>query len=120
MLSDILGHVLFTSMSVSSQVVDIESAHRTLGVNETGELCIRGPQVLTTATTDLSRKPMNLIICNCQVMIGYLNNPRATQACIDEDNWFHTGDIGYFDSDHHFYITDRVKELIKVKGYQVV
>lgn len=54
-----------------------------------------------------------------QVMMGYLNNPAATQDCIDEDNWFHTGDVGYFDSDGHFYITDRLKELIKVKGFQV-
>ena len=56
---------------------------------------------------------------NLQVMMGYLNNPTATRDCIDEDNWFHTGDIGHYDSDFHFYVTDRLKELIKVKGFQV-
>jgi acyl-CoA synthetase (AMP-forming)/AMP-acid ligase II len=68
-----------------------------LGPNEEGELCVRGPQV----------------------MKGYLNNPEATARTIDSDNWLHTGDIGYADEDGHFFIVDRVKELIKYKGFQV-
>ena len=52
-------------------------------------------------------------------MKGYLGKPEETAKCIDAEGWFHTGDIGYFDSDGHFYITDRLKELIKVKGLQV-
>lgn len=52
-------------------------------------------------------------------MKGYLNNPKATEECIDSDGWFHTGDIGYYDEQKFFYITDRLKELIKVKGFQV-
>jgi acyl-CoA synthetase (AMP-forming)/AMP-acid ligase II len=52
-------------------------------------------------------------------MKGYPNNPEATAGMIDKDGWLYTGDIGYIDNDGHIYIVDRVKELIKYKGYQV-
>jgi len=68
-----------------------------LGPNEQGELWMRGPQI----------------------MKGYLNNPEATAQAIDVEGWYHTGDIGYADRDGYFYISDRVKEMIKYKGYQV-
>ena len=62
-----------------------------------GELWIRGPQV----------------------MKGYLNNERATRDTIDEDGWLRTGDVAVIDEHHHVSIVDRVKELIKYKGFQV-
>ena len=66
------------------------------GDKNKGEICIRGPQV----------------------MKGYLNNDAETKHTM-RDGWIHTGDIGYYDQDENIYISDRLKELIKVKGYQV-
>lgn len=49
---------------------------------------------------------------------GYLNDAQATATTIDVEGWLHTGDIGYVDDDDEIYIIDRVKELIKFKGFQ--
>lgn len=51
-------------------------------------------------------------------MLGYLNNQKATDEILI-DGWIRTGDIAHYDDDGFFYITDRLKELIKVKGFQV-
>ncbi|KAL8749492.1 MAG: hypothetical protein Q9199_007648 [Rusavskia elegans] len=64
---------------------------------EVGELWIKGPNIFK----------------------GYLNNPEGTKNALTEDGFFKTGDVGYQDKDGNFFITDRIKELIKYKGFQV-
>ncbi|KAJ2828189.1 hypothetical protein IWW50_001511 [Coemansia erecta] len=81
--------------SCQAKVVDDSGAE--LGANEHGELCFRGPNV----------------------MPAYLNNPQATREIFDEEGFLHSGDIGYVDAAGFFYITDRKKEIIKFKGFQV-
>lgn len=60
-----------------------------------------------------------ILIRGPQVMKGYLNNPQATAATLDAEGWLHTGDIGHVDSEGFYYVVDRLKELIKYKGFQV-
>jgi len=78
------------------RIVDPESGED-VAQGDRGELWIRGPQV----------------------MQGYLNNDEATAATIDGEGWLHTGDIAVVDSEGNFEIVDRLKELIKYKGFQV-
>ncbi|HEX7162872.1 MAG TPA: acyl-CoA synthetase, partial [Trebonia sp.] len=54
-----------------------------------------------------------------QVMKGYLNKPEATARAIDPDGWLHTGDVARVEEDGSLRIVDRIKELIKYKGYQI-
>lgn len=51
--------------------------------------------------------------------LGYLNDPESTKTTIDEAGWLHTGDIGFIDADDELFIVDRLKEIIKYKGFQV-
>jgi acyl-CoA synthetase (AMP-forming)/AMP-acid ligase II len=69
----------------------------TMGAGEDGELWVRGPQL----------------------MAGYRDDPEATAATIDADGWLHTGDLGHIDKDGSIFLVDRLKELIKVRGFQV-
>ncbi|MEU9390593.1 4-coumarate--CoA ligase family protein [Streptomyces sp. NPDC048324] len=79
------------------RIVSLDDPDKDLGVGEPGEILIRGPQV----------------------MKGYLGRPDATAAMIDPDGWLHTGDVGHVDADGWLFVVDRVKELIKYKGFQV-
>jgi len=78
------------------RIVDPESGED-VAVGERGELWVRGPQV----------------------MKGYLNNAEATAATIDDEGWLHTGDVAVVDEAGEYEIVDRLKELIKYKGFQV-
>lgn len=75
----------------------VDENGKSLGPNQPGELCFKGPII----------------------MKGYLNDTAATRNAIDHNGWLHTGDIGYYDEDKHFFIVDRLKELIKYNAYQV-
>ncbi|MFJ1703918.1 AMP-binding protein [Kitasatospora sp. NPDC088346] len=83
--------------STELRVVALDGSGKDLGPNEDGELVFRGPQV----------------------MKGYFGRQSETDAMIDADGWLHTGDIGHVDEDGYLFVVDRVKELIKYKGYQV-
>ncbi|XP_052064670.1 probable 4-coumarate--CoA ligase 1 isoform X2 [Mytilus californianus] len=87
-----VGHLVPSTLG---KVIDVQTG-KTLGPGETGEVLLAGPQV----------------------MLGYLKNQSATDDMV-KDGWLHSGDIGHFDEEGYFMITDRLKELIKYKGFQV-
>lgn len=82
--------------STEVKIVD-PTTGKQCGLNEPGEICARGPQVV----------------------MGYLNNEKATKETFDAEGFLHTGDIGKIDEEGLISIVDRAKELIKVKGEQV-
>ncbi|KAJ9645322.1 hypothetical protein H2199_003328 [Coniosporium tulheliwenetii] len=75
----------------------MDAEEKEVPAGQTGELWIKGPNVFK----------------------GYLNNEAMTKNALTEDGYFRTGDVGFQDKDGNFYIMDRVKELIKYKGFQV-
>src|SRR6195952_2067210 len=91
----------WTVPNSTSKIVDSETGAESdppaSGPSETAELWFKGPNV----------------------MPGYLGNDEATRETIDDDGFLHTGDVARVDSTGCVYIVDRLKELIKYKGYQV-
>ncbi len=90
------GKIGLLASDTEAMIVDIETL-LPLGPGKDGELWVRGPQI----------------------MRGYLNRPEATAVTIVDGGWLRTGDIASIDEDGYFTIVDRLKELIKYKGYQV-
>jgi long-chain acyl-CoA synthetase len=93
------GSVGLPYPSTESKIINLEDgAELTDYENQTGEICVRGPQV----------------------MKGYWNKEEETANTIDKDGWLHTGDIGRMDKDGYFYIVDRKKDMINVSGLKVL
>lgn len=90
-----LGSVGLPVFDTEVKIVDLGSGD-SLPAGEEGEICIKGPQV----------------------MQGYWNRPDATAEVL-KDDWLHTGDIGKIDDDGFVFITDRLKDMIIYKGYNV-
>jgi long-chain acyl-CoA synthetase len=91
-----LGSIGLPLPDTDARIVDVETGEKTLEAGETGELAVKGPQV----------------------MRGYWRKPEET-ALVLRDEWLLTGDIARMNADGYFYITDRKKDLIKYKDYSV-
>jgi long-chain acyl-CoA synthetase len=82
---------------VEVRVADLEDKRRTASPGVPGELMVRGPIVMN----------------------GYHGNPTATAEAIEPDGWLHTGDLAYASEDGHFFIVDRLKDMIITAGYNI-
>jgi long-chain acyl-CoA synthetase len=91
-----VGSIGLPLPDTDARIVDVETGTKTLEPDETGELAVKGPQV----------------------MRGYWRHPEETVLVL-RDGWLLTGDIARMDTDGYFYITDRKKDLIKYKDYSV-
>jgi long-chain acyl-CoA synthetase len=91
-----VGSIGLPLPDTEARIVDLETGEKTLPQGKTGELAVKGPQV----------------------MKGYWHKPDET-ALVLRDGWLFTGDIAFMDKDGYFYITDRKKDLIKTRGYSV-
>jgi long-chain acyl-CoA synthetase len=91
-----VGSIGLPLPDTDARIVDVETGAKTLAPDETGELAVKGPQV----------------------MQGYWQKPEETRLVL-RDGWLLTGDIARMDANGYFYITDRKKDLIKYKDYSV-
>jgi long-chain acyl-CoA synthetase len=90
------GHIGIPLPDTDCKIVSLEEPDRAVGQGESGELCLRGPQV----------------------MLGYWNRPDETANSI-RDGWFHTGDVAVMDEQGYFKIVDRLKDMVLVSGFNV-
>ena len=92
-----VGSIGLPITDVSCRIVDMDTGDTDLPVGESGELLIKGPQV----------------------MKAYLNRPDETKKTLSSDGWLHTGDVAKMDEDGYFYIVDRMKDMVLSGGYNV-
>nr|XP_022329843.1 4-coumarate--CoA ligase 1-like [Crassostrea virginica] len=83
--------------ATTTKLVDPTSGNDITTPGEEGEIWVKGPQV----------------------MRGYIGQPESTRAVITDDDWFKTGDVGYFNQEGSYFVVDRIKDIIKYKGYQI-
>jgi 4-coumarate--CoA ligase len=102
---------MFPNMTAKYMSAD----EKELGPGEPGELVC----ILCIMNFQRNRLISKQWLAGPNVFKGYWNNIEATKNALTPDGFFKTGDVGYQDADHNFFITDRVKELIKYKGFQV-
>ncbi|WP_327205346.1 class I adenylate-forming enzyme family protein [Rhodococcus opacus] len=91
------GSIGVSLPGVEVKVARIDEPRTECGVGEPGELMVRGPIVT----------------------MGYINNDAATEQAIDPDGWLHTGDVATRDGQGHFFVVDRLKDMILTGGYNV-
>ena len=93
------GSIGIPMPGTEAKIIDLDNGEELpIGGEKQGELCVRGPQVMT----------------------GYWNQPGETSETVDADGWLHTGDICKTDSDGYFYIVDRKKDMIIASGFKVL
>lgn len=92
-----LGTVGLPAPSTDVKIVDVETGEKELELNEIGEICVKGPQV----------------------MKGYYNRPKETANTIRDGAWLYTGDAGLIDDEGYLHIKERLKNMIKYKGHSV-
>lgn len=90
------GSVGILRTGVYAKVINTESGE-VVGKNTPGELLFKGPGL----------------------MKGYVGDSDSTKSSFDKDGWLHSGDVGFYDDDNEWFIVDRLKEIIKYKGFQV-